>query len=73
MEKLHTSPLGLRGFYGEPLPGMSVYDYHKWGWSAGSLKSLLQDAGFTIIYTEKPQHHGRQVKRDTRIVAIKQG
>jgi hypothetical protein len=73
LEKLEHSPFGIRGFYGEPFPDMSIHDYHKWGWSERSLKSLLEDVGFSKTFTERPQFHGQQAKRDTRIVAIKKG
>jgi hypothetical protein len=72
IEKLENSPFGIRGFYGEPVHNMSIHEYHKWGWTEISLKSLLGDVGFTKTYTEKPHFHGQRVKRDTRIVAIKQ-
>jgi hypothetical protein len=72
LDKLENSPFGIRGFYGEPCQNISIHDYHKWGWTEKTLKSLLGEVGFTKICTERPQFHGQRVKRDTRIVAIKQ-
>jgi len=71
IEKLQEDSLGIRGFYGEPTMNMTIYDYHKWGWSENTIKSLLKEIGFRKIYIEKPQYHGKRVQRDSRVVAIK--
>lgn len=70
-KELQDSPMGMRGFYGEPTKNMSFYDYHKWGYSQMTIKLLLKLVGFRKIYIERPQYHGRRNRRDTRIVAIK--
>jgi len=71
IEVLQKSPFGIRGFYGEPKEDMSIYDYHKWGWSEDTMKFLLKKIGFRKVFIEKPHFHGKRVQRDARIVAIK--
>jgi SAM-dependent methyltransferase len=71
IKKPQNSTFGLRGIYGQPTKNMTMYDYHKWGWSKKTIVKLLQKIGFRKIYVEKPQYHGCLKSRDTRIVAIK--
>lgn len=71
VKKLQNSTFGLRGIYGQVTKNMTIYDYHKWGWTKKTMIKLLREIGFRKIYTERPQHHGGLANRDTRIVAIK--
>lgn len=71
IENLQKSAFGIRGFYGEPTMHMTSSDYHKWGWSENTIKSLLQETRFRKICIEKPQFHGGRTERDARVVAIK--
>lgn len=71
VENLQKSPFGIRGFYGKPTTDMTIYDYHKWGWSENTMKTLLKEIGFRKIYIEKPQFHRGYAERDSRVVAVK--
>lgn len=59
----------VSGIYGDfaryPDPTM----LHKWGYSADSMVRLLQEAGFTKVYSE-PNHHAKS-SIDSRVVAVK--
>jgi len=69
-EYLEKGAFGLRGIFGEPKPGMSPGDYHKWGYTPSLARGLLVEAGFSTIEIEDGTSHCYPL-RDMRIEAIK--
>jgi hypothetical protein len=67
---LETGAFGLRGFFGEPRPGMTMGDYHKWGYTPVYFRRLLEEAGFSRIEIKDGTSHCYPL-RDMRIEAIK--
>ncbi|MCD6565597.1 MAG: class I SAM-dependent methyltransferase [Bacteroidales bacterium] len=68
-DKLFGSPDCLRGIYGNLRKGITIYDYHKWGWSKCNMVPILNNIGFKTVNVERAHHHSTMT--DTRIVAIK--
>ncbi len=69
-EQLEKGPLGLRGFFGEPKPGMTMGDLHKWGYTQSTAGKLLREAGFTRFSLGDGTSHCFPL-RDMRVEAIK--
>ena len=67
---LTDHPLGLRGIFGEPKPGMNNYDFHRWGYSATNMQQVLSEAGFRHMRFSEGLRHGFPL-RDTRVEALK--
>lgn len=67
---LTDHPLGLRGIFGEPKPGMTIYDFHRWGYSCASMRQILKDAGFKHVQFSEGLSHGFPL-RDSRVEAEK--
>ena len=60
----------LMGLYGDP--GSHKHGepaLHKWCWSKGEFRKLLEKAGFCSIREEEPMHH--VPSRDMRFVCVK--
>jgi Methyltransferase domain len=69
-EYLEQGAFGLRGFFGEPTSHMTTGDYHKWGYTPGTARRLLTEAGFSEIEISDGLSHGYPL-RDMRIEAVK--
>jgi hypothetical protein len=67
-EYLERGAFGLRGIFGEPRAGMTLGDYHKWGYTPSLARRLLGEAGFTDVVIEDGVSHGYPL-RDMRIEA----
>lgn len=44
---------------------------HKWAWTFSTIKPRLEQAGFSKVKEKDPLWHGKKVKRDFRVEAIK--
>jgi predicted SAM-dependent methyltransferase len=62
--------LGLRPIYGD-WTHRDPYMLHKHGYTPKTISALLQESGFVQIEMKPPQTHGRQLKRDMRVEAIR--
>ncbi len=69
-EYLNTGAFGVRGFFGEPTDHMTKGDYHKWGYTPGTLGQLLQEAGFSRWRVSDGVSHLYPL-RDMRVEAVK--
>lgn len=69
-EYLEKGAFGLRGLFGEPKPKMTIGDYHKWGYTPTTIKTLLLEAGFNRITISDGMSHCYPL-RDMRVEAIK--
>jgi hypothetical protein len=69
-EYLENGAFGFRGLFGAPKPNMSVGDYHKWGYTPTTIKTLLVEAGFNRISISDGMSHCYPI-RDMRVVALK--
>ena len=70
LDFLNDHPLGLRGLFGEPKPGMNNYDFHRWGYSAANMQQILNESGFKHVRFSEGLSHGFPL-RDTRVEAEK--
>lgn len=66
-DEIENSFCGAMSLFGNSKK--SIYQSHKWGWTASTMIPLLKKTGFRKIYVERPQYH--IPKRDIRIVAVK--
>jgi predicted SAM-dependent methyltransferase len=62
------SRMGMWALYGDPNPRNHLF-MHRWGYTAPTLREILQKAGFSSIRRESPQTH--VPKRDLRMVGVK--
>ncbi len=69
-EQLEKGAFGLRGIFGEPTPGMSLADHHKWGYTPALAEAMLKEAGFTNPAISDGMSHCYPL-RDMRIEAVK--
>ncbi len=69
-EYLEKGAFGLRGFFGEPRPEMTIGDYHKWGYTPLYARRLLEEAGFSRVEIKDGLSHCYPL-RDMRIEAVK--
>lgn len=56
--------------YGDP-GHRDVYMCHRWGYTRGTIKALLQDCGMREIVNMNPQTHGAKRNRDMRVECVK--
>ena len=70
LEYLEKGAFGLRGLFGEPKLQMTIGDYHKWGYTPATMKTLLRQAGFNSITISDGLSHCYPL-RDMRVEAIK--
>lgn len=64
--------LSMWGLYGDPRSENPLMA-HRWGWSPGSLRKVLERVGFVGIEEQVPEFHGGgRDERDMRLVARKQ-
>lgn len=68
-----TGRLGLIGIFGDPDHiSTNKYMSHQWGYSQGSLSSLLHKVGFSSVHFERPISKPEwSLARDMRCIAIK--
>jgi len=65
-----TNKFTMQGLYGSPSSHKDGEPaLHKWCWSKGKFRELLEDIGFTHITEEEPHYH--VPSRDMRFVATK--
>jgi hypothetical protein len=69
-EYLEKGAFGLRGFYGEPKSGMTIGDYHKWGYTPSMVATMLHGAGFRRFAISDGFSHCYPL-RDLRVEATK--
>jgi Uncharacterized protein conserved in bacteria len=69
-EYLEQGAFGLRGIFGEPKPGMTSGDFHKWGYTPSLARKYFNEAGFSHVTISDGISHGYPL-RDMRIEAIK--
>lgn len=56
--------------YGDP-SHQDPYMCHRWGYTPGTLRALLEGHGFREVMFSPPQTHGKRANRDLRAEAIK--
>lgn len=67
---LESSPYGLRGIFGAPDTQLTLADVHKWGYTPASMRSLLEQAGFSKVTISDGASHLYPI-RDLRAEATK--
>jgi hypothetical protein len=68
--QLQSGPFGLRGIFGEPTPGMTLADHHKWGYTPPLAIAMFKEAGFDNPVVSDGMSHCYPL-RDMRIEATK--
>lgn len=56
--------------YGDP-SHLDPYMCHRWGYTPGTVRALLEECGFTKIKLLPPQTHGARANRDMRVEAVR--
>lgn len=56
--------------YGDP-GHRDPFMCHRWGYTPKTIKELLVQSGFSSVWIGPPRTHGRRVKRDMRVEAIR--